>query len=284
MDQPLDKPVEQQTAACSGAEIRLEGVSITLGANPIVSGINLDVAAGDFVCLLGPSGCGKSTLLNLVAGFLPATSGRVSVGGRPVRGPSVDRGVVFQSTEALFPWLTVQENVEYGLRMRGVSRAERARSAKRYLELVGLSHAAGRFPGELSGGMRQRAQIARVLVNEPSVVLMDEPFGALDAQTREVMQTEVDRIWRATRPTILFITHDIWEAILLGNRIITMTAGPSARFKSVVSVDLPHPRDPTAPEAVKLYRDLREDIGAEVRRTLQVQGLVRGDAAPGVAA
>jgi NitT/TauT family transport system ATP-binding protein len=275
---------EQNTAACSGAEIRLEHVSITLGANQIVSGINLDVAAGDFVCLLGPSGCGKSTLLNLVAGFLPATSGRVSVGGRPVSGPSVDRGVVFQSTEALFPWLTVQENVEYGLRVRGVSRAERARSAQRYLELVGLTHAAGRFPGELSGGMRQRAQIARVLVNEPSVVLMDEPFGALDAQTREVMQTEVDRIWRATRPTILFITHDIWEAILLGNKIITMTAGPSATFKNVVTVDLPHPRDSTAPEAVKLYRDLREDIAAEVRRTLQVQGLVRGEAARGVAA
>jgi NitT/TauT family transport system ATP-binding protein len=283
MNQPA-KPADGNTAACSGAEIRLENVSITLGSNQIVSGINLDVAAGDFVCLLGPSGCGKSTLLNLVAGFLPATSGRVSVGGRPVGGPSVDRGVVFQSTEALFPWLTVQENVEYGLRMRGVSRGERARSAQRYLELVGLSHAAGRFPGELSGGMRQRAQIARVLVNEPSVVLMDEPFGALDAQTREVMQTEVDRIWRATRPTILFITHDIWEAILLGNKIITMTAGPSARFKTVVPVDLPHPRDPTTPEAVKLYRDLREDIAAEVRRTLQVQGLVKEDTAPGVAA
>jgi NitT/TauT family transport system ATP-binding protein len=228
---------------------------------------------------LGPSGCGKSTLLNLVAGFLPPTSGRVSVGGQPVRGPGMDRGVVFQSTEALFPWLTVQENVEYGPRMRGVTGAARAQAAQRYLELVGLSHAADRFPGELSGGMRQRAQIARVLVNEPSVVLMDEPFGALDAQTREVMQTEVDRIWRATRPTILFITHDIWEAILLGNKIITMTAGPSARFKTMVPVELPHPRDPTTPEAVRLYRDLREDIAAEVRRTLQVQGLVKGAAA-----
>ena len=275
----MDQSVDRLTPSHSGAEIRLEHVSITLGGNQIVSGINLDVAPGDFVCLLGPSGCGKSTLLNLVAGFLPATSGRVSVGGEEVRGPSVDRGVVFQSTEALFPWLTVQENVEYGLRMRGAPRAERAQAARHYLDLVGLSHAAGRFPAELSGGMRQRTQIARVLVNEPSVVLMDEPFGALDAQTREVMQTEVDRIWRATRPTILFITHDIWEAILLGNKIITMTAGPSAKFKTVVSVDLAHPRDPTAPEAVKMFRDLRDDIGEEVRRTLQVQGLVRGAAA-----
>ena len=182
---------------------------------------------------------------------------------------------MFQSTEALFPWLTVQENVEYGLRMGGMPRAVRAGAARRYLDLVGLSHAGNRMPGELSGGMRQRVQIARVLVNEPSVVLMDEPFGALDAQTREVMQVEVDRIWRATRPTILFITHDIWEAILLGDRIITMTAGPDATFKTVAKVEIPRPRELTAPAALKLYSELREDIGSEVRRTLQAQGLSR---------
>jgi NitT/TauT family transport system ATP-binding protein len=182
---------------------------------------------------------------------------------------------VFQSTEALFPWLTVQENVEYGPRMCGVPRAVRADAARRYLDLVGLSHAGNRMPGELSGGMRQRAQIARVLVNEPSVVLMDEPFGALDAQTREVMQVEVDRIWRATRPTILFITHDIWEAILLGDRIITMTAGPAATFKTVAPVEIPRPRELTAPAALELYRELREQIASEVRRTLQAQGLAR---------
>lgn len=157
-----------------------------------------------------------------------------------------------------------------------MGRAERADAAKRYLDLVGLGHAADRLPGELSGGMRQRAQIARVLINEPSVVLMDEPFGALDAQTREVMQAEVDRIWRATRPTILFITHDIWEAILLGDRVITMTAGPGSRLKTVAPVDIAHPRELTDPKAVELYRELREDIGAEVRRTLQAQGLARG--------
>jgi NitT/TauT family transport system ATP-binding protein len=260
---------------CTGAEIRLERVSIAFGASRIVSGIDLTVAPGEFVCLLGPSGCGKSTLLNLVAGFLPASSGRVSVGGKPVAGPGMDRGVVFQSTEALFPWLTVQENVEYGPRMRGVPRAERVDLARQYVDLVGLTHAADRLPGELSGGMRQRAQIARVLINRPSVVLMDEPFGALDAQTREVMQAEVDRLWRATKQTILFITHDIWEAILLGDRIITMTAGPDAHFKKIALVDIPHPRDLTTPMAVELYRDLREDIASEVRRTLQAQGLVR---------
>jgi NitT/TauT family transport system ATP-binding protein len=259
----------------SGAEIRLEGVSVSLGETRIVSGINLHVAAGEFVCLLGPSGCGKSTLLNLVAGFLPTTTGRVSAGGKAVRGPGMDRGVVFQSTEALFPWLSVQQNVEYGPRIRGVPRAERAEAARHYLELVGLSHAADRLPGELSGGMRQRAQIARVLVNEPSVVLMDEPFGALDAQTREVMQAEIDRIWRSTRPTILFITHDIWEAILLGDRIVTMTAGPDATLKTVAPVQIAHPRELTAPAAVELYRDLRENIAVEVRRTLQAQAARR---------
>jgi NitT/TauT family transport system ATP-binding protein len=260
---------------CAGAVISLERVSIAFGENRVVSGIDLTVAAGEFVCLLGPSGCGKSTLLNVVAGFLPVSSGRVSVGGKPVSGPGMDRGVVFQSTEALFPWLTVQENVEYGPRMRGVPRAERAELAQHYVDLVGLTHAANRLPGELSGGMRQRAQIARVLINKPSVVLMDEPFGALDAQTREVMQGEVDRLWRATKPTILFITHDIWEAIKLGDRIITMAAGPDAHFKKVAAIDIPHPRDLTTPAAFELYRDLREDIASEVRRTLQAQGLAR---------
>jgi NitT/TauT family transport system ATP-binding protein len=260
---------------CAGAVISLERVSIAFGENRVVSGIDLTVAAGEFVCLLGPSGCGKSTLLNVVAGFLPVSSGRVSVGGKPVSGPGMDRGVVFQSTEALFPWLTVQQNVEYGPRMRGVPRAERAELAQHYVDLVGLTHAANRLPGELSGGMRQRAQIARVLINKPSVVLMDEPFGALDAQTREVMQGEVDRLWRATKPTILFITHDIWEAIKLGDRIITMAAGPDAHFKKVAAIDIPHPRDLTTPAAFELYRDLREDIASEVRRTLQAQGLAR---------
>jgi NitT/TauT family transport system ATP-binding protein len=273
MNEP--QPTITAPPVCTGAIIRLERVSVAFGENRIVSGIDLTVTAGEFVCLLGPSGCGKSTLLNVVAGFLPANSGRVLVDGNPVSGPGMDRGVVFQSTEALFPWLTVQENVEYGPRMRGMRRAERAELARNYLNLVGLTHAADRLPGELSGGMRQRAQIARVLINNPSVVLMDEPFGALDAQTREVMQGEVDRLWRATKPTILFITHDIWEAIKLGDRIIIMTAGPDAHFKKVTAIDIAHPRDLTSPAAVELYRDLREDIASEVRRTLQAQGLAR---------
>jgi NitT/TauT family transport system ATP-binding protein len=263
----------------AGAEIRLENVSVSFGGPPVVAGVDLTVGAGEFVCLLGPSGCGKSTLLNVIAGFVPASEGRALANRQPIVGPGADRGVVFQSTEALFPWLTVRENVEYGPRVRGVPRAVRAEAAQHYLDLVGLSAAADRLPGELSGGMRQRAQIARVLVNQPSVVLMDEPFGALDAQTREVMQMELDRIWRATRPTIVFITHDIWEAILLADRVITMTAGPTATFKTVAPIGIEHPRELTSPTAVELFRGLREDIAAEVRKTLRAQGLVHEAAA-----
>jgi NitT/TauT family transport system ATP-binding protein len=262
----------------SGAAIRLDRVEVVLGGNRIVGGVDLDIAAGEFVCLLGPSGCGKSTLLNLIAGFLPASAGTVTAAGEPVRGPGIDRGVVFQSAEALFPWLTVRQNVEYGPRMRGIGRAERGAAALRYIDLVGLRHAADRFPDELSGGMRQRVQITRVLVNEPSIVLMDEPFGALDAQTREVMQRELDRIRRATRPTIVFVTHDIAEAILLADRVVTMTAGPDARLKTIAKVELSHPRDLTDPAAVALYRELRDDIGSEVTKTLKAQGFETGEA------
>jgi NitT/TauT family transport system ATP-binding protein len=253
------------------ASIELSDVSVELDGALVVTGVNLRIDAGEFVCLLGPSGCGKSTLLNVIAGFVPA-KGRVIVNGEPVQGPGVERGVVFQSSEALFPWLTVQENVEYGARIRGIAKRDRARQAMRYIELVGLAAARDKFPGQLSGGMRQRAQIARVLANEPSVILMDEPFGALDAQTREVLQRELDRIWRATGSAIVFVTHDISEAVLLADRVVTMTAGPRATIKTVEAVEMPHPRNLTAPRAQELQRVLREDISYEVGRTLRAQG------------
>jgi NitT/TauT family transport system ATP-binding protein len=256
----------------AGGSIHLQDVSIELGGNVICANVNLDIAPGEFVCLLGPSGCGKSTLLNVIAGFVEA-KGTVAVDGKPVRGPGLDRGVVFQSTEALFPWLTVQENVEYGGRVRGVPAAERAAKAREYLGLVGLGHACDRFPGELSGGMKQRVQIARVLANEPSVILMDEPFGALDAQTREVLQRELLRIWKATRSTIVFVTHDIEESLVLSDRVVTMTAGPRAHIKNIETVGLPFPRDPSEPEAAAIYRRLRNGIAEEVSKTLRAQGL-----------
>ncbi len=255
----------------SSASIKRGG--LTIGKHAVTAGSHLDLRAGEFICLLGPSGCGKSTLLNAIAGFQDV-AGEISVAGKRVKGPGLDRGVVFQSSEALFPWLSVRENVEYGLKLRGIPAAERRSAAERYVSLVGLKHAIDKFPAELSGGMRQRAQIARVLVNEPSVVLMDEPFGALDAQTREVLQSELDRIWKSTGCTIVFVTHDIWEAILLADRVVTMTAGPRAHIKAIEEVDLPHPRDPADPACMALYARIRDDIGAEVTRVLRAQGLI----------
>ncbi|GMO93191.1 ABC transporter ATP-binding protein [Bradyrhizobium sp. TM239] len=255
--------------------IELKGVSVKLGDTVVADGVNLSIAPGEFVCLLGPSGCGKSTLLNVIAGFVQA-QGTVLAGGVPITGPGKERGVVFQSSEALFPWLTVRQNVEYAARIRGVSRSERTEKADKYLRMVGLSSAANRFPSELSGGMRQRAQIARVLANEPSVILMDEPFGALDAQTREVLQIELERIWRETGASVLFVTHDIGESILLADRVVTMTVGPKARIKSIAEVDLSRPRQLASSRAIELLRTLRDDIAVEVNKVLTAQGLVLG--------
>ncbi|MGY0057522.1 ABC transporter ATP-binding protein [Streptomyces sp. LZ34] len=256
-----------------GAALRLDDAGIRFGSFQAVQGISLDIAAGEFLCLLGPSGCGKSTLLSAMAGFVAVSEGSLTAQGAPVTGPNPGLGMVFQSSEALFDWMTVRQNVAFGPRMRGVPRAQQARLADEYLGLVGLRHCADRFPGQLSGGMRQRVQIARVLANEPSVVLMDEPFGALDAQTRQVLQEETERIWRASGCTVVFVTHDIDEAVLLGDRIAVMTAGPAASIKSLYPVDLPRPRDETDPAVVELRRRLRQDIGEEVRKALRDQGL-----------
>ncbi|WP_217548155.1 ABC transporter ATP-binding protein [Streptomyces sp. GbtcB6] len=256
-----------------GAAVRVDGVGIRFGSFHAVDGITLDIAAGEFLCLLGPSGCGKSTLLSALAGFVRPSEGVLTVDGKPVTGPDPDLGMVFQSSEALFDWLTVRQNVAFGPRMRGRSRAEQHELADEYLGLVGLRHCADRFPGQLSGGMGQRVQIARVLANQPRVVLMDEPFGALDAQTRQVMQEEMARIWQASGCTVVFVTHDIEEAILLADRVAVMTAGPAASVKSVYPVDLPRPRDEDDPAALDLRRSLRQDIGEEVRKALRDQGL-----------
>src|SRR5918996_3977905 len=263
--------VMEARAAASGrgGAIELREVTVRFGDFVAVREATIDIAPGEFVCLLGPSGCGKSTLLNVIAGFVAAAVGEVRVAGEDVTGPDVSRGVVFQSSDALFPWLTVRQNVGFGPRMRRIDKRRARELCDHYLELVGLADAAERLPSELSGGMRQRVQIARVLANEPSVVLMDEPFGALDAQTREVMQHELERIWQETRPTILFVTHDITEAILLGDRIATMTAGPAGRIKDIYTVDLPRPRDEIDPAVVELHRRLRDDIGVEVSKTLR---------------
>ncbi|MCG6116074.1 MAG: ABC transporter ATP-binding protein [Mesorhizobium sp.] len=189
-----------------------------------VKDVSLTVEEGDFVAVVGPSGCGKSTILNMIAGFVPITSGRILVGGREVKGPGPDRGVVFQSF-ALFPWKTVSENVTFGPKMRGVGKAERAKIAEEYLALAGLSHAAERYPNELSGGMQQRVGVVRALANNPDVLLMDEPFASVDAQTRMTLQEELTRIWEERRPTIVFITHDVSEAVFLANKVVVLSKG-----------------------------------------------------------
>ena len=236
---------------------------------PAVDGFQLDIEAGEFFCLLGPSGCGKTTVLKLLAGFEAPTAGQILMNGRPVTGASRDRGVVFQGDDSLYGWLTAIENVEFGLRMRGIGRAERRERARHYLQLVGLSGQERKYPAELSGGMKQRIQIARALVNEPAMLLMDEPFAALDAQTRTLMQEELANLWQATRTTVLFITHDIDEAVTLGTRIGVMRAGPRSDVKGVIDVALDGARSRTDDAFLKYYKQVYEMIRDEVAGDLQ---------------
>ena len=204
--------------------------AVRRGAEPVqvLRRFSVSLMEGEFFCLLGPSGCGKTTVLNLMAGFLEPVAGMITLAGRPIQGPGVDRTVVFQGDDALFNWLRTIDNVAFGLRMRGMSRERRHAVARQYLHLVHLDGQDDKYPGELSGGMKQRVQIARVLASDPKILLMDEPFGALDAQTRGRMQSELVEIWRKTGKTIVFITHDITEAVLLADRIGVMTKGPES--------------------------------------------------------
>lgn len=205
-----------------------------------VGDVSFSIEQGEFVSILGPSGCGKTTVLNIVAGFDELTSGSVLVGGKPVDGPSPERGVVFQSF-ALFPWKSVLGNVVFGLRMRGVPRRERETVARQFLELVGLDGFEHKYPHELSGGMQQRLGVARVLANEPAVMLMDEPFASVDAQTRRRLQEELTGIFEAKRPTVFFVTHDVDEAVFLSDRVVVLSTRPS-QVSEVVTVPLERPR------------------------------------------
>ncbi|MFF0451069.1 ABC transporter ATP-binding protein [Streptomyces sp. NPDC004609] len=205
-----------------------------------IDDVSFEVEQGEFVSVLGPSGCGKTTVLNIVAGFVRKTGGTVVVDGRPVDGPGPDRGVVFQS-HALFPWKTVLGNVVFGLRMRGVPRAERNARGQEFLKLVGLDGFGHRYPHELSGGMQQRLGVARVLANEPAVMLMDEPFASIDAQTRRKLQENLTEIFQERRPTVFFVTHDVDEAVFLSDRIVVLSRRPS-RVREIVDVRIPRPR------------------------------------------
>ena len=226
-----------------------------------VHDVSLDVQQGDFVSVVGPSGCGKTTILNMVAGFIPHSGGEMLLNGKAISGPGPERGVVFQSF-ALFPWKTVLDNVGFGPKMRGVPKAERDRIAHEYLALAGLSHAAFRYPNELSGGMQQRVGVVRALANNPEVLLMDEPFASVDAQTRMTLQEELTRIWQARKPTVIFVTHDVAEAVFLANRVVVLSKG---RVLDQVEVNLPRPR---------VWDDLIEDETFK-RLSAQVLHMVR---------
>jgi len=231
--------------------------------------INLQIEEGEFVCLLGPSGCGKSTLLKIIAGLIPATSGRIAINGRSVSSPGPERAVVFQDY-ALFPWMSVRDNVEFGLEARKIPAAERREASRRLLKVVGLSDFADRFPHQLSGGMKQRVSIARALAVDPSLLLMDEPFGALDAQTRQLLQDELLRIWREYRKTVVFVTHSIEEAIYLSDRIVVMTARPG-RVKQIVMVTEARPREMASIDMNQRQREVRAVLGEEIARAAALE-------------
>jgi NitT/TauT family transport system ATP-binding protein len=228
---------------------------------------DLTARDGEFLVIVGPSGCGKSTLLRLLAGFTDPSEGAVGSFGEPVTGPSADRAMVFQSVDVpLMDWLTAAQNVAFGLKLQGTPAAARRELTEKYLAKVGLSQAAHKYPRELSGGMKQRVQIARVMAVQPRLVLMDEPFAALAAQSRRLLQQEVSALWREQSPTVVYVTHDIREAVLLGQRVIVLSAPPESHIKSSYDIDLPYPRDEFSPDFVDLARHIERDIEEEVMR------------------
>ena len=229
--------------------------------------IHLQVRAGEFVCIVGPSGCGKSTLLHLIAGLHHQTSGEIRIDDKPVQGPGTDRILIFQD-HGLFPWLTVGQNVEFGMKMRGIPKSERREKTHHYLRLVHLAKFEKSYIHQLSGGMRQRVAIARALATEPDVLLMDEPFAALDAQTRDLLHDELERIWADTGRTIIFVTHNVREAVRLGDRVVLLTFRPG-RVKSEFHVDLPRPRHLEDPAVAGAARAILDELREEINRSLE---------------
>jgi NitT/TauT family transport system ATP-binding protein len=243
------------------ARIRVEGVKKQFGALQVFEGVDLEIGEAEVVSIVGPSGCGKTTLLRVIGGLLPASGGTVTVNGSVVTDPPEGVAVVFQHF-GLFPWKNVYDNVAYGLKMSGMSRAEIAKRIPHFIELVGLSGFEKSFPYQLSGGMQQRAGLARALATNPNVLLMDEPFGALDAQTRELLQFELLRIWNERPTSMLFVTHAIDEAVLMGHRVVILKGRPSS-VSEVVEVDLPWPRDRST-TMLPRFHELKEHVWSQL--------------------
>jgi len=272
------KPVSTLPAsAVIGEEtpkVHLNGISLsyrtTNGSRLLaLDNIDLKVRAGEFLCIVGPSGCGKSTLLHLIAGLHHPTSGNVMMDDKVVDAPGTDRILIFQEL-GLFPWLTVAENVEFGMKMKGVAKAEREEKINYYLRLVHLSQFKDSYTHQLSGGMRQRVALARALATEPDVLLMDEPFAALDAQTRDLLHDELERIWAETGRTIIFVTHNVREAVRLGNRVVLLTFRPG-RIKCQYQIELERPRHLEDMEVAAKAREVLQDLREEINRSLEVE-------------
>ncbi len=244
--------------------IEVRDVSLTYdtpsGSVPGVKDVSFSMEASEFVCIVGPSGCGKSTLLNILAGFLTPTAGEIRIGGKPVTGHGQDRGIVFQDFAQLFPWRTALGNVAFGLEMKGVGKAEREAIALNQLKLVKLEKFARSYPHHLSGGMQQRVAIARALAYNPSVLLMDEPFAALDALTREDMQRLLADVWRETRKTVIYVTHNVAEAVFLADRVIVITPHPGT-VRAEIPIRLPRPRDPLSVGFLEYQKQLLRHLG-----------------------
>ncbi|MBV8792509.1 MAG: ABC transporter ATP-binding protein, partial [Pseudolabrys sp.] len=246
------------------AHIEVRDVSLTYdtpaGQVQGVDGVSIDVEQSEFLCLVGPSGCGKSTLLNMLAGFLHPAQGEIRIGGKPITGHGTDRGVVFQDFAQLFPWRTALGNVAFGLEMKGIGKIEREEIAREQLRLVKLEKFTQSYPHHLSGGMQQRVAIARALAYNPSVLLMDEPFAALDALTRDDMQRLLADVWRETRKTVIYVTHNVAEAVYLADRVIVMTPHPGT-VKVDIKITLPRPRDPLSVEFLDYQKQLLQHLG-----------------------
>jgi NitT/TauT family transport system ATP-binding protein len=233
-----------------------------VGRVPGVDGVSFDMGESEFLCLVGPSGCGKTTLLNILAGFLTPTQGEIRIGGKPVTGNGMDRGVVFQDFAQLFPWRTALGNVTFGLEMKGIGKDQREQIARKQLQLVKLEKFADAYPHHLSGGMQQRVAIARALAYNPSVLLMDEPFAALDALTRDAMQRLLADVWRETRKTVIYVTHNVAEAVYLADRVIVMSPHPG-RVKTELAIRLQRPRDPLSIEFLDYQKELLRHLGEQ---------------------